>query len=51
MLYLWGGSTTNPNTGTVIRNNTFGPAAGFGADAIGKAAVIVVGRRWYTGYR
>jgi|GEM_PF-1696827 len=39
-VYTRGGSTTNANTGTIIRNNIIGPAA-FGADAIGKSGILV----------
>ncbi len=39
-LYIRGGSAADPNTGTVVSNNTFGPAA-FGAESIGKGAIVV----------
>jgi len=39
-LYIRGGSTTDPNMGTVITNNIFGPVA-FGAESIGKGAIVV----------
>lgn len=39
-IHTRGGSTANPNLGTVISNNIIGPSA-FGADAIGVAGVVV----------
>lgn len=38
-VFIRGGSAANPNTGTVITGNTFGPAA-YGADQIGKSGVV-----------
>lgn len=38
-VFIRGGSATNPNTGTVITDNTFGPAA-YGNDQIGKSGVV-----------
>lgn len=38
-VYTRGGSATNPNTGTVITRNTFGPNT-FGTDQIGRAGVV-----------
>jgi hypothetical protein len=39
-IYFRGGSTTNPNNGTVISNNIIGPSA-FGADEIGKGGIVM----------
>lgn len=39
-IYSRGGSTTNPNLGTVIKRNVVGPT-GFGTDEIGKAGIVV----------
>jgi hypothetical protein len=39
-IYTRGGSTLNPNLGTIIRKNIVGPAA-FGVDEIGKNGIIV----------
>jgi hypothetical protein len=39
-IYTRGGSTTNPNTGTIIKRNVIGAGA-FGVDEIGKAGIVV----------
>lgn len=38
-VFIRGGSIANPNTGTVISGNTFGPAA-YGNDQIGRVGVV-----------
>ncbi len=38
-IVCFGGSTTNPNLGTVIQNNTIGPIS-FNADLIGKGGIV-----------
>ncbi|MBK8564615.1 MAG: hypothetical protein IPN76_15100 [Saprospiraceae bacterium] len=39
-IHTRGGATTNANTGTVISNNTIGPAA-FGTESIGRCGIVV----------